>query len=653
MRLLKLGGIMRELKNTILGIMFFLMLALFVGGCEKKKEITTIIPKDNFVGKKVLYLDSYHENYASNILTRSSFEEGIGGRGIEVRYEYLDSKLVKDTIELQKKAQTFKGIVAEWQPDLIVAADDAINKYLISPYYKNSPIPVVFIGVNWTAESYGYPTDNITGQLEVELVEKLIADLKKYGSGDRVGILTGNTFTDRKNIYHYKNILNISFEKEILVDSFSEWKESFMNIQDSVDILFLRGTSGINGWDESEAVRFVNLHTKIPTGSINTALDRYVLLSYPKMNSEFGEYAAKTTLKILDGTSPKALPVTHNKKTIMTINTIIAERLGVRFPADMMEIAHIVSNVKKVLFINSYHQGYEWSDGIEKGVLKSFGITAAPPYKSGYSSNDIELRITRMDTKRNQDPAYMQQKSLEVKNFIDTWGPDVVIAADDNAAKHLVAEYYKNSSIPFLFCGVNWDASVYGFPTKNISGMVEVAPVMELIEFLKQYAEGSDIAYLGANVVSERKEMNHYKDVLDIKFKNGYLVDSFDEWKEAYIELQNSADILIILNPVSVQGWDQSAAEVFVVDNSRIPSGTTSKMLRALALISFSRLAEEQGMWSGRKALEILAGTSVEGIPIVRNTRSSRFLNMKLAKKLNVVFPPAVMDSVNLVEEDK
>ncbi|MCP4297952.1 MAG: hypothetical protein GY786_20380 [Proteobacteria bacterium] len=141
-----------------------------------------------------------------------------------------------------------------------------------------------------------------------------------------------------------------------------------------------------------------------------------------------------------------------------------------------MEIAHIVANLKKVLIVNSYHQGYDWSDGIENGVLQALGIDAEPPFKSGYCNDTLEVRITRMDTKRNQDSEYLEKKSLKVKNFIDTWAPDVVIASDDNAAKQLIMTHYKNSSTPFLFCGVNWDASVYGFPTRNVTGMVEVAP---------------------------------------------------------------------------------------------------------------------------------------------------------------------------------
>jgi hypothetical protein len=32
-------------------------------------------------------------------------------------------------------------------------------------------LPVVFVGVNWDASPYGYPTANVTGSVEVELIE--------------------------------------------------------------------------------------------------------------------------------------------------------------------------------------------------------------------------------------------------------------------------------------------------------------------------------------------------------------------------------------------------------------------------------------------------------------------------------------------------
>jgi len=59
---------------------------------------------------------------------------------------------------------------------------------------------------------------------------------------------------------------------------------------------------------------------------------------------------------------------------------------------------------KKVLYVNSYHKGYPWSDGIEKGIHNILADTA------------IELKTIYMDTKRNPEEEFIKQAALGVKN---------------------------------------------------------------------------------------------------------------------------------------------------------------------------------------------------------------------------------------------
>jgi hypothetical protein len=59
-----------------------------------------------------------------------------------------------------------------------------------------------------------------------------------------------------------------------------------------------------------------------------------------------------------------------------------------------------------------------------------------------------------MDTKRNKDHSYIEQKAREAKSLIEDWRPDVVITADDNAAKYLIKPCYKDHKVPFVFCGI-------------------------------------------------------------------------------------------------------------------------------------------------------------------------------------------------------
>jgi len=83
-----------------------------------------------------------------------------------------------------------------------------------------------------------------------------------------------------------------------------------------------------------------------------------------------------------------------------------------------------------------------------------------------------------MDTKRNKNIDFIKAQALKAKNLIEKVKPDIVLTSDDNAAKFLIVPYFKDSKIPFIFSGVNWTAEKYGFPFKNVTGMIEVNPTM-------------------------------------------------------------------------------------------------------------------------------------------------------------------------------
>ena len=160
---------------------------------------------------------------------------------------------------------------------------------------------------------------------------------------------------------------------------------------------------------------------------------------------------------------------------------------------------------KKVLYIDSYHQGYAWSDGITKGVEMKMKGTG------------VNLKIIRMDTKRNSDDEFKRDAAKKAKAVIKDFKPDVVIASDDNASKFLIKPYYKDADLPFVFCGVNWDAKVYDYPYKNVTGIVEVAPIPILIEQMELYANGKRIGFIGPDIITAQKEAANYRKVFGLK----------------------------------------------------------------------------------------------------------------------------------------
>ena len=160
---------------------------------------------------------------------------------------------------------------------------------------------------------------------------------------------------------------------------------------------------------------------------------------------------------------------------------------------------------KKIVFIDSYHQGYEWSDGVEDGI------------HSVLDGTGVDLKIVRLDTKRNPDMEFGKQAGAQAKAEIDAFKPDVVIASDDNAQKYVIVPYYKGTNQPVVFTAVNWDASAYGYPASNVTGMIEVELPGQVVEQLKSHAKGTRVGLISIDSETERK----VADVYNQRFFNG------------------------------------------------------------------------------------------------------------------------------------
>lgn len=294
---------------------------------------------------------------------------------------------------------------------------------------------------------------------------------------------------------------------------------------------------------------------------------------------------------------------------------------------------------KKVLYVDSYHADYIWSADILRGVKTVFDFR-----------RDIDLRVFYMDTKRNKSVEEAIAAALTAKEMIETWQPDVVIAADDNASRYLIAPFYKFSALPFVFCGLNWDAELYGFPLPNVTGMLEVALFEDTLAALRGLAPGKRIGYLASDTESERKELENIRKRFGSDF-TVRLVTTFAELKEAFIELQDGCDMLILQEFPSVDGFDHAEMVRFVEEQTRIPTAAMQKYLMHYALITFAKVGEEQGEWAARTALAILGGKSPGRIPVAENRQARIFLNMSVAHRLNVKFPRELLDGATFTSE--
>jgi len=283
---------------------------------------------------------------------------------------------------------------------------------------------------------------------------------------------------------------------------------------------------------------------------------------------------------------------------------------------------------KKVLYVNSYHEGYEWSDGMEAGA------------KSVLAPAGVTLTFLRMDTKRHQDEAFRKQAALDAKAAIEAQKPDLVILGDDPAVKYLLVPYFKDAAIPFVFCGVNWEAGKYGLPFKNATGMVEVALVKELLENMKEYAKGPRIGFLTVDSETERIELPFLKKAMGLNFTQEKLVKTMADWKDTFAKMQTETDMILLGNVAGIVDWNEADAEAFAKANAKVIVGGTYDFLMPFTMLGFTKVAEEQGQWAGKTALEILKGKPAGSIAIAANKQAKILINPALAAKAGVVFKP-------------
>lgn len=302
-------------------------------------EPGSIIP-NRYAGKKIFFLDSYHEAYEWSAGIKNGLLSRLYETGIDLHSFHMNSKQKNNPDHLKEIGQKAYDEIVQFQPDVVIACDDAAQKYVVSPYLREQKIPVVFCGVNCGASEYGYPASNITGMIEEEPMGRLINLLQQFAKGRRIGYIAGNTLTQQKLVkfYHQHHFLQ-RVTTTYLVDSMAEWKEAFLNVQNAADMLVLSNYSGIQNWDGRQAVEFIEKHNSLPTGGMLYFMAPYVIFDLERFPEEQGSYAARTALRILDGTPAGKIPMEKNSLSRLTLNLPMAQASNITIPYTLLKQA--------------------------------------------------------------------------------------------------------------------------------------------------------------------------------------------------------------------------------------------------------------------------------------------------------------------------
>ncbi len=165
--------------------------------------------------KRILWVDSYDEDYEWSQGVEKGLRQALAGTGVILEVWRMDTRRHKGEQFARQAGIRARDHVERSRPDLVIASDDNAQQYLVIPYLKDTALPVVFCGVNEDPAGYGYPAANVTGMAEVDLVEELFHQLRRFARGERIGVLFGahgpaRTFARRNNERFFENRMKVS-----------------------------------------------------------------------------------------------------------------------------------------------------------------------------------------------------------------------------------------------------------------------------------------------------------------------------------------------------------------------------------------------------------------------------------------------------------
>ena len=301
----------------------------------------------------------------------------------------------------------------------------------------------------------------------------------------------------------------------------------------------------------------------------------------------------------------------------------------------------------KVLLVHSYDTSYPWVDAITQGVRRAF------------SGEPIELQIYYMDTKRQTDAAWKTAAGQKAQAIVTEWQPDAVIAADDNAQEFFARQYVGQTTPQFVFCGVNEELDRYGYPAKNITGILERPHMVETVALLQLLCP--DVQRIAVISDDSPTSVGALRYIRRCKLDSCEIVlcetpRTLAEWQDAVRRSQAVADAIAIytyhtvqrtedappLPPKELMGW--------TVDNSHVPVvGFFSFAIDDGALCGYLESGVEHGLRAGEMTLQILDGARAGDLPVVTALDGQSVLNLTTARKLGLTVPAALLRETDIL----
>jgi len=290
---------------------------------------------------------------------------------------------------------------------------------------------------------------------------------------------------------------------------------------------------------------------------------------------------------------------------------------------------------KKILILHSYHKDYPWTDSIERGI------------KDALLKSNIKIifDVEYMDTKKNNDSLYFDELFRIYKKKFNELDYDIIMPTDNDALNFLV-KYGQElfPKIPIVFSGINnfKDDMLKG--KDNYTGVVEYVDFKETIDLsLELHPKAKQLIVINDKTTTGLENdkiivdlIPQYRDKIDIIKIDDLSISGIKLFLQ---EIKSDSIILFIASYLH-----EDKKEYPLLDGLRDISKSTSfpiyspwdLFINEGVVGGMATSGYRQGQLAGKQASRIIAGESIDNIPIVKEDFNNYIFDFKEIERFGI-----------------
>ena len=327
-------------------------------------------------------------------------------------------------------------------------------------------------------------------------------------------------------------------------------------------------------------------------------------------------------------------PMKKSLHCIRSIKSVFKQIIFLLILLAAAKIVYAAPLAKSVLYLNSYHDGYRWSDSELRGIR-------AELLESDYK---VDLQIEYMDAKRFDDEA-VTRNLFELYKTKFRWETfDVVMVSDDDAF-NFALEYRSVlfPDVPIVFCGVN-DLSGDDLRKRNITGVVETFDLVGTIDIaLKLHPEKKKMVVIGDTSTAGagiKRQIEELVPVFKERLQVEYWVEfDLDEVQRRVGALPEDTFLFFIPYYQVIGDFFYTAEEVMeaIYSHSSVPIYTSWEFLLDHGAVGGSLLSGfDHGREAAKMAVQIFNGVDADVIPVHLKPEGVYRFDYEVMQKLKI-----------------